>query len=91
MTLDKDGRLDTIDDLYEVWKKFAEKEDIELKENQIVNVEKILCPDYNPTERIMIEILVGKIKKEIKPPLLEKFEEEFGNEIGIWSPIKDLN
>jgi hypothetical protein len=56
---------------------------------------KILIPDYNPTERIMVEIALNKIRKELKGKLRSDFDERFFDsehigKINIHSPYQDL-
>ncbi len=90
--LSADGKLKTIDDLHLVRKKFLEKEDITLWETSAQHAERILTPNYNPTERVMVTVALTKIRKELKWKFKDDFDEKFGNplKVDIFSPYQDL-
>ncbi len=85
-----DGKLKTIDDLYIVRKKFIEKEKITIGETSANHAERILNPDYNPIERMMITVAITKIRKLLKGPLKDAFDEQFPLPITLFSSCQDL-
>ncbi|MEI6774446.1 MAG: hypothetical protein WCL18_06780 [bacterium] len=64
--LSSDGKIRTLDDLPLLWKKFLEKEGIKLGETSAQHAERILTPNYNPTERVMVTVALTKIRRELK-------------------------
>jgi len=89
------SKFKTVDDLYPIWNKFLEKEGVSLTDTVANHAAKILIPDYNPTERIMVEIALNKIRKELKGKLRSDFDERFFDsehigKINIHSPYQDL-
>jgi len=88
--IDSDGRIKTIDDLYISWKKFVEKENLIIKELQNENIEKILNPEFSPTERCMVNVALKKLRKEITWPLRIAFDARFGTEVTIFSKVQNL-
>jgi len=85
-----DGKLKNIDNLYLVWKKFLEKEGITLGKTAAEHAERILTPNYNPTERIMVTVAITKIRKQLKGKLKAAFDTQFSLPIDIFSPYQDL-
>ncbi|MEI8091440.1 MAG: hypothetical protein WCG98_04320 [bacterium] len=53
--------MKTIEDINLLWNKYVEKENITLKDTQKKNIEDVLCPDYDPVERIMVQVAIEKI------------------------------
>lgn len=88
--IDSSGSLRTIDDLYLVWRKFAESENLGLKELQKENIEKILSPNFNPVERCMVNVALKKIRKELTWPVRVAFDAKFGTEVNIFSRVQNL-
>lgn len=82
--------LRTIDDIYALWKAFIEKEGIVLKDNQKKNIEILLCPQYNPTERIVVEVAIGKLAKELPRTLKLDFTKRFPAKLDAFSPFSNL-
>jgi len=85
-----DGKIKTLDDLPELWKNFIEKEGITLGKKSTEDIENILIPEYNPTERIMVTVALTKIKKELKGSLRVAFDAKFKLPIDIFSSYHDL-
>lgn len=90
LLIDSAGKLKNIDDLYLVWKKFIEKEDISLGKTSAEHAERMLTPNYNPTERIMVTVALSKLRKELKGSLKTAFDEQFPLPVDIFSSYKDL-
>jgi len=99
--IDRNGKLKTIDDLWVCRKQYTETKsiktswdgdnnDLRLKDYHMESIEKILNPNYNPTERIIVGIAVKKIWNELKWKLKKDFEDRFGKEVNIFSDIQDL-
>lgn len=65
-TLSPDGRLRTVDSLPILWNEFLQKNNISLSSTMLDMSERILTPDYNPTERVMITVAITKLRKELK-------------------------
>lgn len=84
------SKLQTVDDLYLFWKSFAENEGIEIKPNQHKNIEDILCPEYNPVERIMVEVAITKLRKELPTALQDDFDERFVLPLTAFSALGNL-
>jgi hypothetical protein len=85
-----DGSIKTVDGLPMLWKKFLEKEGITLGKTSAEHAEKILTPDYNPTERLMVTVAITKIRKELKGSLKTAFDDQFSLPIDIFSSYRDL-
>ncbi|MCX6823849.1 MAG: hypothetical protein NT085_01880 [candidate division SR1 bacterium] len=90
LEISPDGKIAILDDLPLVWKKFLEKEGIVLGETSAAQAERILTPNYNPTERVMITVALTKIKRELKGSLRAAFEVEFPLPITVHSTCQDL-
>lgn len=86
----KNSKLQTVDHIYLFWKKFAEKENISLKINQKKNIEDLLCPTYDPVERVMVQIAVDKIRKTLPNKLHDDFDGRFSSPITAFSTLQDL-
>lgn len=84
------SNLKTVDDLYIVWKKFVENEHIDLWNEQKKNIENVLCPDYDPVERVMVEIAITKIKKALPRALHDDFDAQFPIPITAFSTLNNL-
>jgi hypothetical protein len=82
--------LQTIDDLYLLWKKFIEKENISLKDNQKKNIEHLLCPVYDPVERVMVQVAIDKIRTTLPASLRGDFDVRFHGPITAFSSLQDL-
>lgn len=90
LVLSADGKIRILDDLLLVWNKFLEKEGVKLGETSGKDIERILMPDYNPTERMMITVAVAKIKKELKWTLKTAFDAKFPLPLDIFSSCQNL-
>lgn len=90
--INDDGKLKTIDDLYPMWNDFLKKEKISFSDQTESKIANILLPEYNPTERIIVEIALNKIRKELTWKLRANFDERFGYpiKIDIFSPYQDI-
>lgn len=88
--LSADGKIQRVDDLYLLRKKFLDKEGIELSETADQQISAFLVPDFNPTERVMVEIALKKIRKLLPGSLKDYFDERFQFPITIFSPYQDL-
>ena len=84
------SKLQTVDDLYTFWKSFAENEGIEAQPNRNKNIEDILCPDYNPVERIMVEVAINKLKKALPSALYDDFDVRFKLPLTAFSALGNL-
>ena len=84
------SNLQTLDDLYLFRKKFAEKENISLKDNQKKNIENLLCPAYDPVERVMVQIAIDKIRATLPAALRRDFDARFPGPITAFSILQDL-
>jgi len=89
-TLSPDGRLRTIDSLPILRKEFLEKKSIVLSPAILDMSERILTPDYNPTERVMITVAITKLRKELKWSLKAAFDQDFSLPIDVFSPYQNL-
>lgn len=101
-TIKSTGRLRTVDDLRKYRKEYAETEmivpiwwnpkfPIRLKEYHMEAIQKILNPNYNPTERIMINIAINKIRKVLSGSLKAAFDAQFPQQVDAFSNYQDLN
>ena len=90
IVLSSDGKIRTLDDLPLLWKKFLEKEGIKLGETSAQHAERILTPNYNPTERVMVTVALTKIRRELKWSLKTAFDQQFPLPVDIFSPYQDL-
>ena len=90
LDISPDGKIKILDDLPLLWKKFLEKENITLWETAGKQAERILTPNYNPTERVMITVAITKIKKELKGSLKTAFSSRFPLSVDIFSTCQDL-
>jgi hypothetical protein len=88
--INANGKLNTIDDVYTVRKKFLDKENIVLSDTAQDEIVTMLIPNYNPTERLMVEVALKKIRKELKGDLKDAFDERFSLPITIFSPYQDI-
>ncbi len=86
----KDSKLNTVDKLYELWLNFTVKENILLKQNQKKDIENLLCPDYAPVERVMVQVAITKIKKTLPHSLHADFDDRFKTPITAFSALGDL-
>jgi hypothetical protein len=68
----------------------VEKEGISLKANQKKNIENLLCPDYDPVERVMVQIAIDKIKNTLPTALRNDFDQRFRGPITAFSLLQDL-
>lgn len=73
-----------------MWKKFVEKENITIKENQAKNIETLLCPEYDPVERSIVDIALTKIEKELSGKLRQEFMAKFPQPVDVFSPHQTL-
>lgn len=89
-TLSPDGRLRTVDGLLILWNEFLQKNNISLSSTMLDMSERILTPDYNPTERVMITVAITKLRKELKWPLKTAFDKDFPLPIDVFSPYQNL-
>jgi hypothetical protein len=62
-----------------------EKEGIELGKTSAEEAERILTPNYNPTERVMITIAITKIRKELTGSLRTAFNDQFPLSVNIFT------
>jgi len=96
-----DGKLKTIDDLRILWKQFTEtktitlswdwaSKDVRLKDYHVESIEKILNPNYNPTERIMVMVATNKIREELKWSLRTEFDKQFPLNVDAFSDCQNL-
>lgn len=84
------SKLQTIDDLYIFRKKFVEKENITLKDEQKKNIEQVLCPAYDPVERVMVEVAITKLRKELPNKLHDAFDRRFPKKLTAFTSLSDL-
>lgn len=90
LAISHDGKIKNVDSLYSLWKDFLKKEHITLEDTSATEIEQILSPEYNPTERIMVTVALTKIRKELKGTLRADFDEQFPLPLDIFSPCADL-
>lgn len=88
--IDKKTKISKIGNLFSVWTNYLENNGIKLKDNQKSEAEKILCPRYVPTERLLISATIKKIKKNLPDTLLSDFESAFLLPIDIHSSFENL-
>lgn len=84
------GNIRIIDDLPLLWKKFLEKEGIELWKTSDEHAERILTPEYNPTERVMVTVAITKIAKELTGSLRTAFKTRFSLPLDAFSSYQNL-
>jgi hypothetical protein len=85
-----DGSIKTVDSLPILWKEFLENEGIVLGKTASEQAERILNPEYNPTERLMVTVAITKIRKELKGSLKTAFDDHFSLPIDIFTSYHDL-
>lgn len=90
LLISSDGKFKNIDDISPFWKAFIEKEAITISDSSAETIENILNPNYNPTERIMVSVLLSKIKKIFTWSLRSAFDAKFSLPISIFVPYQDL-
>jgi len=88
--LSADGKIQRIDDLYLLRKKFLDKEGVDLSDVADQQISAFLVPDFNPTERVMVEVALKKIRKLLPWSLKVPFDERFELPITIFSPHQDV-
>lgn len=88
--INANGKLQVIDDLYLVRKKFLDKEGVVVSDTVADQIPTLLIPSYNPTERLMVEIALKKIRRELKGKLKDDFDQKFSLPITIFSPYQDI-
>jgi hypothetical protein len=98
LTLDDTSNIRSVDDLWSLWKKFAQTknvlvdgQNIRLSDYHTENIANLLCPDYNPTERIVVQIAVEKIRKVLPAPLKVYFDVMFPLPIDAHSVMTSLD
>ena len=98
LTIDATSNIRSVDDLWKRWKRFAETKNvtvdwqiIRLKDFHNENISTILCPDYNPTERIVVQIAIEKIRKTLPAPLKADFDLVFPLPIDAHSAMVSLD
>lgn len=84
------GKLAVIDDVYVIRKKFLDKENIILSDTAQDEVVSLLIPNYNPTERLIVEVALTKIRREFTGDLKKAFDQRFSLPITIFSPYQDI-
>lgn len=89
-TISSTGVLKTIDDLSGLWQKFLEKEGIKLGDSSAEHAQRILTPQYNPTERVMVTVALTKLRKELKGDLRTAFDAKFSLPVHIFHSYQDL-
>ena len=89
-TLSPDGKLRIVDSLPVVWKEFLHKKQISLNSTMLNMSERILTPEYNPTERAMIGVAIRKLRKELSWSLKAAFDQDFPLPIDVFSPYQNL-
>lgn len=90
LVISPDGSIKNVDGLPMLWKKFLDNEGITLGKTSAEHAEKILTPDYNPTERLMVTVAITKIRKELKGSLKTAFDLQFPLPIDIFTSYRDL-
>ncbi len=90
LVIDPDGAIKTIDDLLRLRDDFVKKEDIVIGEKVAKQIERVLSPDYSPTERMMVTVAITKIRKELKGKLKADFDKQFSLPIDIFTSYQDL-
>ncbi|MEI7919470.1 MAG: hypothetical protein WCH65_04670 [bacterium] len=90
MVIDPEGNIKNIDDLLRLREDFTKKERIVLGEKVTKQIERVLSPDYNPTERMMVTVAITKIKKELKGKIKADFDQQFSLPIDIFTSYQDL-
>jgi hypothetical protein len=88
--INANGKLQVIDDLYLVRKKFLDKEKVGVSNTVSDQFTTLLIPSYNPTERLMVEVALKKIRRELKGKLKDSFDARFVLPITIFSPYQDI-
>lgn len=83
-------KITKIGNLFTLWKKFLEDNNITLKEYQKDYAEKTMNPNLLPTERLLISASIKKIKKNLPASLLSDFTTRFPLPIDIHSPFENL-
>ncbi|AHB41745.1 hypothetical protein P148_SR1C00001G0958 [candidate division SR1 bacterium RAAC1_SR1_1] len=90
ISIDKKTKISKIGNLFSVWTNYLENNGIKLKDHQKSEAEKILCPRYVPTERLLISATIKKIKKNLPDTLITDFEAAFPLPIDIHSSFENL-
>ena len=90
LVISSDGKLKNIDALLDIWTKFIEKEWITLGKTATTQIEHILTPPYNPTERMMVTVAITKIRKQLTWKLKADFDAQFTLPITIFTSYQDL-
>jgi len=67
-----------------------EKEGIKLSDTVNQQISALLVPDFNPTERVMVEVALTKIRKTLPWSLKTTFDQRFSLPITIFSPHQDV-
>lgn len=98
LNIDSTSNIRSVDDLWKRWKRFAETKHVtvdgqtlRLKDFHTDDISNILCPDYNPTERIVVQIAVEKIRKVLPAPLKADFDVMFPLPIDAHSMMTSLD
>lgn len=98
LNIDSTSNIRSVDDLWKRWKRFAETKHVtvdgqtlRLKDFHTDDISAILCPDYNPTERIVVQIAIEKIRKVLPAPLKADFDVMFPLPIDAHSMMISLD
>lgn len=98
LSIDSTSNIRSVDDMWKLWKRFAQTKNIlvdgqnvRLSDFHTDNISAILCPDYNPTERIVVQIATEKIRKTLPAPLKADFDLMFPLPIDAHSAMVSLD
>ncbi len=97
LDVDSTSKIKTVDDLWKLWKQFAQTkmivvdgQNVRLADYHDASFSKILCPEYNPTERIVVQIAIQKLKKNLSAALKADFDLVFTSPIDAHSSMTSL-
>jgi hypothetical protein len=82
--------LRKVEDLNNLWQKFADKEYNNLTDLQKESITNILTPNYSPVARIMVKVAINKLSRLFKGDLKNQFDAQFNSDVDIYSDIQTL-
>ncbi len=101
INIKSNSKIKNLSDLLILFKKYTKDNNIKLDENHLKNIKKILSPDFDYTEKMMISAYIEKLKSKLwriiqivwknkEKEIYEKFNDLFKLPIDINSDISTL-
>jgi hypothetical protein len=90
LRLNSSGKIKKVSDLEKAWNMFVEDEKVTINPQKGKEVSQILSPEYIPTERLLVQATLKKLRKELPKNLKAAFDKQFSQTVTIYSSVQTL-